>query len=276
MSANNIPKDILHDHYNIVQYSMLSYPKEIIIAILRDFFSKSQYYHYSRDAWGFANTTDHTGLPLGADLPSDAPYSTSLPGTQLSTRLFIGENYRFAPIFYPAILIKSGGGKYVPTSINRDRGKVEYEDILYEDGQGNSKLVKKPKYFVTSGAYEGSFTIDVMTRSLRSRDDLVEDIMMCFTDIHFETLSDVGITIKPIAWSAPSEKRDGGRPDNIFMQSLTLDIRTEWERKIPVGNIIESIIFSVDFQNIKDPNSIPAPNLTIKTETNIIDKIINQ
>lgn len=273
MSANNLSKSNLAEQYNVVQCSMLSYPKETIIAILRDYFSTDLYYNYQKDKWGFANTTDHTDMPLGADFPPEAPESAPFPGVQQSTRLFIGENYRFDGIYYPAILVKAGGGKYVPLSATRDKGIVEYENILYEDGYGNSKVIKKPTYFVTHGAYEGSFTVDVMTRSLRSRDDLVEMISMCFTEIHFDTLQDVGIVIKPISWSAPSEKED--RIDKLFMQSITLDVRTEWERKIPVGNIIENILFTVNFQNVSNANSVPAPNLTINTETNLIDSIFN-
>ena len=273
MSSNNSSKDNLQEYYNIVQYSMLSYPKECIIAILRDYFSYSSFYHYQKDQWGFANTTDHTNMPLGSDLPLEAPGSTSSPGTMLSTRLFIGENFRFDGIYYPAIIVKSGGGRYVPVSMNRDFGKVEYQNIIYEDGYGNSKVIKKPNYFVTSGAYEGTFTIDVMTRSLRARDDLVELIAMCFTDIHFKTLEDVGIVIKPISWSAPAERED--RIDKLFTQSITLDIRTEWERKIPVGNILENIVFTLDFQDTSNPNSVPAANLAIKTEIDLLDTIFN-
>ena len=110
---------------------MLVYPKEMIIDLLRNWFDEDSYYHYSKDQWGFPNTTDHTDLPPGGDIPS--PNDNSL----LSTRLYIGENYRFDGIYYPAILIKSGGMRYVPISINREKGSVKYEDVIYEDGYGN-------------------------------------------------------------------------------------------------------------------------------------------
>lgn len=272
MGSNNFFKSDLHKLHNITQASMLVYPKEVIISLLRDFFSKDSYYHFEKDPWGFANTTDHTNKPQGFDLPVGAPGSTAIPDTRLSTRLFIGENYRYDGIYYPAILVKSGGGRYVPVSMNRDHGKIEYEDIVFEDGYGNSKSIRKPMYFVTSGAYEGSFNVEVITRSLRSRDDLIELIAMCFTDIHFDTLQDVGIVVKPVSWSAPIEGED--RSDKLFRQSITLDVRTEWERKIPIGNIIESIVFMIDFQDISNPNSIPAANLTIKTEENLLERIL--
>jgi hypothetical protein len=273
MSTNNFFKSDLYGIHNIIQASMLVYPKEIIIATLRDFFSKDSYYHYSKDQWGFANTTDHTDLAPGADLPSGFGSHPELSNVNpLSTRLFIGENYRYDGIYYPAILIKSGGGKYVPISINREQGGVQYENIVFEDGYGNQSVVSKPISFITAGAWEGSITIDVMTRSLRSRDDLVELVAMCFTEVNFDTLVDVGVIIKPISYSSPSESDD--RNDKLFRQSLTLDIRTEWRREIPVGNIIDAIFFTAIFEDLSRPaQPIPA-NLTINTEVSVLDMLL--
>lgn len=273
MSSNNIFKSDLMKIHNVVQASMLVYPKEAIISILKDFFSHDSYYHYEKDEWGFANTTDHTGMLLGSDLPVGAPGSTAIPNTRLSTRVFIGENYRYDGIYYPAILVKSGGGKYTPISLNREYGKVEYEHVQYYDGYGNTSTIRKPMYFVTNGVWEGSFNVEVMTKSLRSRDDLVELVAMCFQEIHFKTLEDIGIVIKPISWSGPTEGDD--RSDKLFRQSITLDVRTEWERKIPIGNIIESILFTVDFENLSNKNAIPAANMTINSQINIIDSILD-
>src|SRR5713101_8033020 len=170
MSSNNIFRTDLLKLHNIIQSSMLVYPKEIFIAVLRDFFSKDSFYHYTKDEWGFAKTVDHTDLPLGAGVHDN-----------LTTRVFIGENYRYDGIYYPAILIKSGGTRYVPISINREQGAVQYEDTIFEDGYGNQTVISTPKTFVTAGVWEGSIVVDIMTRSLRSRDDLVELVGMCFT-----------------------------------------------------------------------------------------------
>jgi len=271
MSTNNFSKSDLFQLHDIVQSSMIVYPKEIIIATLRDFFSKDSYYHYSKDQWGFPNTTDHTDLPPGADFPTVYNrFGSNQEG--LSTRLFIGENWRYDGIYYPAILVKNGGSRYVPISINRDKGGLEYETMAFVDGYGNQTLISRPAFFYTAGAWEGSVSIDIMTRSLRSRDDLVELTAMCFTDIVFDTLYDVGLIIKPIQIGAPSESDD--RNDKLFRQTLTLDIRTEWRREIPVGNLIDAILFTVNFQNLSQPDSPIAANLTINTEVSITDMLL--
>ncbi len=268
MSSNNVFKSDLYNIHNIVQSSMLIYPKEIIISALRDFFSKDSYYHYSKDQWGFPNVTDHTDLEPGADIPS--PENSS---SILSTRLYIGENYHKDGIFYPAILVKSGGSRYVPISINREKGSVKYEDVIYEDGYGNYTTIKRPKSFVTAGIWEGSVIIDIFSRSLRARDDLAELIGMFFSEISVDYLYDIGIIIKPPQISAPSESDD--RSDKLFKLTMTLDVRTEWRREIPVENLIDAIFFVVEFQDLSNPNAPVANNLTINTDVNIIDTLLN-
>lgn len=252
---------------------MLLYPKQIIIDTLRNFFSKDSYYHYSKDQWGFANTTDHTDLPPGADLPSGPGAHPELnPSPILPTRLFIGENYRYDSVYYPAILVKSGGSQYVPISINREQGTVYFSEMLYQDGYGNEALVRRPQSYVTAGAWEGSIIIDIQTRSLQARDDLAELVSMCFTEINFDSLHEVGVIVKPIVIAAPTESDD--RNDKLFMQSLTLNIRTEWRREIPIGSLIDSILFTVNFGGLT-PNSPVSANLAINTEVGITDMLLN-
>lgn len=274
MSSNNFFKSDLYGIYNIVQASMLVYPKEMIIDTLRNFFERDSYYHYSKDQWGFANTTDHTDLPPGADLPYGPGAHPELnPNPILPTRLFIGENYRYDSIYYPAVLVKSGGSTYVPISINRNQGTVYYSEMLLEDGYGNQTMLRRPKSYVTAGIWEGSIIVDVYSRSLRARDDLVELVGMAFAEIHFDTLHDVGIIVKPPIIGAPTEADD--RNDKLFRQSITLNIRTEWRREIPIENLIDTILFTVQFANLSGPTPVPDPNLTIDTEVSITDMLIN-
>lgn len=270
--TNSFSKTDLFRLHHVIQSSMIVYPKEIIIATLRDFFSKDSYYHYAKDQFGFANTTDHTDLPPGGDIPTQFN-KNGANQEGLSTRLFIGENYRYDGIYYPAILVKSGGSRYVPISINRDKGGIQYTNIFYEDGYGNQTVVNKPIAFFTAGAFEGSIVVDIMTRSLRSRDELAELVMMCFVDIAVDSLYDVGLIVKPPQLSGTSETED--RNDKLFRQSITLDIRTEYRRVIPIDTIIDSILFTVNFQDLASPNSVPDPNLAIVTRLSLIDQILD-
>jgi len=272
MSSNNFFKSDLNGIYNIVQSSMIVYPKEVIIATLRDYFSKDSYYHFSKDQFGFPNTTDHTDLPPGADLPYGPGSQFILnPHPVLPTRLFIGENYRYNGIFYPAILVKSGGSKYVPISINRNEGTIKYERLLLVDGYGNQTVVTKPVALVTAGAWQGTIIIDIMSRSLRARDDLAEQVGMCFTEVNFEALHQIGVIVKPISISGTSETDD--RNDKLFRQTITLEIRTEWRREIPIVNTIDAINFTANFLDLSQENSPVASNMTIHTGINLADML---
>jgi hypothetical protein len=273
MGTNNFNRDNLNHLHNMVQSSMIVYPKEIILSTLRDYFSQSDFYHYSKDQWGFPNTTDHTDLPPGADLPVGSYGSTASSNELLSTRLFIGENYKHNGIYYPAVLVKNGGTKYVPISINREKGGVQYEDLIYEDGNGNHTIIHSPAYFFTAGVWEGQIVIDILSRSLRARDDLAELIGTCFTEIYVDSLYDIGILVKPLNISSPSESDD--RTAKLFKQSITLDIRTEWRRQIPINNIIDTIFFTATFEDLSRPEEPISPNITINTEISMLDMLLN-
>jgi hypothetical protein len=258
MATGSLNRSDLPKLHGIVQNSMITYPKEIVIDTLRNFFSQDSYYHYVKDVWGFPNTTDNTDLPLEAGLNDNS-----------STRLFIGENYRFDGIFYPAILVKHGGARYVPVSINRETGKVQWGFRTFEDGYGNFESLAYPQAFVFNGAWEGSLVIDIMTRSLTSRDQLLELVGIALVQLSFESLRKAGVVVKPPQISAPSEIDD--RNDKLFRQTITIDIRTEWEVQKPIGSVLEVINFALEFGRVDVPDAPAAANLTINTDMTILD-----
>lgn len=272
-TSNNFYKEDLYKLHDIVQNTQIVFPKEAIIWVLRDFFSKSSYYHYQTDEWGFTNNLNHTNLPLGGDLPSGFGSHPELSLTEkLATRIFIGEQYHQDKIFYPSILVRNTGSKYNQISFNRNKGTIQYNDIIYDDGYGNTALISRPAYFVTAGAWDSTFSIDVITRSLRSRDDIVQLISICLTEIYFDLLQDIGVVIKPINISSPTEIDD--RNDKLFKQTINLDIRSEWRREIPINTLIDAIRFSIEFVNLSNPDAIVAQNLTISTEI-LLENVIN-
>lgn len=263
MSSGNFFKSDLYTLHNIVQNSMIAYTKDIVIATLRDFFSRDSYYHYVKDDFGFPNTPDHTDLPITAGLTDNT-----------TTRLYIGENWRFDVIFYPAILVKNGGGRYVPISINMNKGDVHYSERAFQDGYGNISIFRNPDAFLFNGAWEGDLIIDIKTRSLRSRDELMDLVAIGLQNITFEALKKSGVIVKPLSWGSPSEIDD--RNDKLFQQSFTIPVRTEWERRIPITNMFETLNFVIEFGRL-DINPLPpaAPNLSIKTEITLFDLIMN-
>ena len=249
MATGNSFKTELYDLYYYTQSSFISYPKELFIETLREFFSQYSYYHYSRDAWGYPNVTDHTNQLPDAGINDDS-----------TTRLFIGESYHFGSTYYPSIIIKNSGARSVPISFTRDKYLIQWENLLLEDGYGNRRIIKQPAYYIQSGAWEGTISVDITTKNApQARDDLIELVATLFIDTRFDELKDSGLLIKPgPSVGSPSETDEGG--DKLYKCSINFDYRCEWHRKIPIKSTIDIINFCIDIGASKKI----APNLAIQ------------
>lgn len=254
--------DLFHI-FNYVQNTQIIHPKETFIETLREAFGKDSYYHYQADQWGFPKINDHTDLPRDAGLHDDK-----------TSRIFIGEPFRFDLIQYPAILVRSAGQHYVPISMNREQGSVQWRDALFVDGYGNETIISVPDHFINAGAWEGSITVDVETRSPRSRDELIEIISILFTDTMHRSLQRSGVFIKGTSIGSPAESED--RNDaKLFRQTITFDIRSEWRRQIPISSVIEVISFCIDFYHVENKQDVIAPNLSISSKIDLINALAN-
>lgn len=262
MATGNIYQTDLYSLFGYWQNSLIIHPKEIVIESMRKYFSEDSYYHYVKDEWGFPKTPDHTDLPNDAGLHDD-----------LTTRLFIGEQFRYDVRYYPCILVKHNGAKSVPLSFNRNKGCVQYENIRYVDGYGNETVIPVPSYFYRSGSWEGTLSVSVEAKSTKERDELLELVNILFTDLKVEDLVASGVIVKEVSTGSPSEKDD--RNDKIYTQEITLGIRTEWEQRTYVTNIIDAINICVDFGNLDVSPPELAPNLSINTLVEFVDIINN-
>ena len=261
MVTNNFIASDLPKIHNIMQNAMTLYPKELVVASLRNYFSLDSNYHYAQDHWGYPQTPELTDVPRYAGYHDD-----------LTTRLFIGENYRYNVIYYPAILVRHGGSTSVPLSFNRENTGIKWQPMVYEDGYGNIKTFNFPSYFIFAGFWEGSINIDVRARDLRTRDELVDLISLFFVDVGFNDLVKSGLIVKGVSSSAPSETDD--RNDKLFIQTITLQIRSEWRRHIPITTLIDIINTSIEFGRLGPPPVI-APNLTIHSEQTLTEILAN-
>jgi hypothetical protein len=237
------------------------HPKELIIETLRKLFSQDSYYHYVADAWGYPNTPENTDLPLAAGLNDNA-----------TTRVYIGETYRTDIKFYPSVLIKSQGSKSVPISMSRNKGKIIWRNIVYTDGYGNETILATPDYFVQNGAWEGSLSIDISARSIRARDEIAEIIMVAFDDLYREDLQVAGVFIKSINAGSPSETED--RNDRVYKVSISIEVRSESERRIPINNVVDAINVCVDIGHIDTNPGVFADNMRISTSVELLDAIV--
>lgn len=258
MGTGSINKTDLYAIHNIVQNSMIGYAKELIIETLREEFSKDSYYHYVRDQWGFPKVQDLTDVPIDAGINND-----------VSTRVFIGEAFHYDNKFYPAIIVRGGGFKYVPISMSRNEGVVKYKAVRVLDGYGNEKIYSTPSHFALAGAWEGSLTIDVVAGDMTARDDLISIISAFLTITNFRSLTNAGLLIKPITGGSPSEVDD--YKDKIYKQTITCDFRTEWRQNIPIDTVVDAITFCIEFGDLTKKTI--APNIQINTMVDFIAAI---
>lgn len=254
----------LYRIYNVIQNSFIRYPKDLVIGNLKEFFAKDSLYHFVRDSFGFPKVVNHLNLPPEAGLNDD-----------LCTRVYIGETYKADVIYYPSILVKFQSAKSVPISMNRETGRVDYDTVKYTDGYSNTSLIQVPSRFVLAGSWEGSLSIEVSSRGIRERDDIIELIAIFLADLHYDEFQKSGLAIRPnsISVSSPSEMPD--RNNQLFRQSITFDFRTEWKKEIPVLNIIDQINFCVDIGNLQSTTPLIAPNLTISTNLDLLTILEN-
>jgi hypothetical protein len=252
----------LYQIHHVVQNTLMAYPKELIIGMLREEFAQDSWFHYVSDEWGYPKVPDHTNLSLEAGLKDD-----------VTTRIFIGEAFRQDAIFYPALLVKMTSARSVPISMNRNKNVIEYEKQIVIDGYGNSKEFFLPKFIDLAGAWEGTITIDVISRDILDRDNLISTVMLLFTDIRFESLRKAGVLVKS---GQPTlggvSEGDDRQQEKLYKATISVDIRTEWRRLIPISGVVESINFCVDFM-ILGSDTITNPNIAIGTSISILDQI---
>ena len=243
---------------------MIKFPKEILVHILRDFFSRDDgFYHYDKNEFGFQNTVSQKGLAPNAGI-STSDHST--------TRIGIYESYPLEGTIYPNIIVRFGSAKETMISFNKENGTIHHEHAIYTDPHTLKDIaVHVPKHFIRSGAWEGSLSIDISARHLGECDEITELVAMALIDIYFEDLLESGLVIKPISVSAPNDKAD--RNDKIHKQTINIDFRGEWERNIPIFNLIERIMVNIDFGDLTKDPPILAPDLGIQTEIVLSDML---
>lgn len=239
---------------------MLSYPKELVIGVLRDEFAKDSYFHYVKDSWGYPFIPDHTDLPIDAGIQDDS-----------ASRLYISEKNRQGVPYYPALIVSMANTSSIPISMNRDKGTIKYSTLRVVDGYGNEKFYPTPTRYVTAGAYEGALNIEIKTKGIRERDELIQITSILLMDVRHDELWRAGVFIKRLSVSSISEADDIN--DKIYNATISLDIRSEWRREIPVENVVDAINICIDFGRVDTTPATFAQNLQINTGLTLLDAL---
>ena len=235
---------------NVIQHAGIRVGRNTIIDVLREVFRRDREYHYVNDKFGFPKTPNHLGLP--ADAGKD---------DTIATRIYIGGTHREDVSFLPAITVRPTNISSYPISFNQNKGTYRYDFQKIVDGYGNQTIVKVPSVVIYAGAWEQSFEIKIVSRSLEDATDIADIIILSLETTYREDLIQNGLFIKNITSGGQSDENIG-EADPVFNYSITVNTFSEWRREIPISNLVERIQFCFNFDIL--PTDAPAIDLAIE------------
>jgi hypothetical protein len=217
---------------NFVVQTCVSQGKNLIIDALREYFKKDTFYRYEENAWGFPMTPNLT------DLPPDIQ-------ERRTSRIYIGDIFRFEKRFYPSVTVRHSSAKYYPISFNQNFFNTKYRLDLVIDGYGERSYVRTPTHHTICGAWDQTFEIIIATDAIPDREELSDIISAFMIGVARQELSESGLGIKTVSISG--EREEDYANDKIYLQTISIETYSEWRREIPIDSIVEMINFCFSF-----------------------------
>ena len=231
--------------------------KNLIIDALREYFKKDTLYTYRSDAFGFPL------IPNLTDLPPDIQ-------EERTSRIFIGDVFRYEKRFYPSISIKHSSGRYHPISFNQNHTTVRNRVDMVLDGYGNRSYVRVPVAHIATGAWDQSFEVVIASESIPEREELSDIVSGFFIGLIRQELYESGLFIKSVSLGAEREEEFAN--DKIFIQSITLDTYSEWRREIPINSadLVETINFCFNYNLFSDTEDDGVENSVVISVDDVV------
>jgi hypothetical protein len=221
---------VYSDLFNVadfVRQVAVSQGKNLLIDAIREYFKQDRFYRYTTDAFGFPLTPDLT------DLPPDIQ-------EERTTRIFIGDIFRYDKRYWPAIVVRYASGRYKPVSFNQNQ-TVRYRMDLILDGYGGRSYVRVPTHHVVAGAWDQSFEIVIASEGIPDREELTDIVSSFLIGKARQELYEAGLFVRSVSMSGEREEDWGN--DKVYLQSITVEAYSEWRREIPIDNLLETISF---------------------------------
>lgn len=243
---HRVYSNFFSDNY-IIQQVCIVQPKNLVIDILRRRFERDNIYTYRKDEFGFPLTPDITGGEIDSNE---------------TTKIIISDVYRYDVKFYPAVVIKSGGGSSKHISLNQN-GTLKYRKDFVENNYGKSIQIKTPTHRVYAGMWDMSFDITIYSESHSELEEITEIIAAELQYVSWQELRANGLFIQGLSIS--SENSEPYANDYVYSHTITIKTLTEWRAEIPIDNVIEKIVFY--FDSTKTPI---LPNATAEDEQQLL------
>jgi len=215
--------------------------KNLLIDALREYFKQDVIYRYETDGFGFPLTPDLTDLP--PDIQEDR-----------TTRIYIGDIFRYDIRFLPAIVVKYNSGRTKHVSFNQNQ-TTKYRLDYVMDGYGNNSYIHVPTHKVFAGAWDQSFEVLIASESIPDREELTDIVSSFLISKVRQEIYEAGLFIKDVNISGEREEQWGN--DNIYIQSITVETYSEWRREIPydANSIIDTINFCFNYNLLDNTSS---------------------
>src|SRR3990172_5562715 len=232
---------------NVVRNTAMMAGRNLLIDILREMFKRDREYRYVTDKFGFPKTPNNLGLSASDGRTNER-----------TTRLYIGGTHRQDISFLPAITVRPASASYAPISFNQNEQTIAYASQNVVDGYGNQTIITVPSAIIFSGAWEQSFEVKVIGRSLEDVLSIGDLVMVGLQNTYRTILRQSGLFIKNVSSSGSSDEQIG-EADPIFSTSITVNTYSEWRREIPISTLVDRIhlCFEVDASS----EDIPAVGL---------------
>ena len=228
---------------SIIQNVAIIQPKNLLIDVLRKHFSNDNIYTYRSDEYGFPLTVDLTGKTRD---------------DEDTTKILISDLYGHEVKFYPAITVKSGGGKYKPISFNQNETTKYRKDIVVSDF-GQQTVVSTPTHTVYAGAWEQSFDVTIYSESHSELEELTEAVLMRLQYSSWNELRENGLFINATSFSGENSQPYAN--DYVYIKTITLQTWSEWRVEIPLDNVIEKVLFYFESTRTPCPPKATATDL---------------
>jgi hypothetical protein len=216
---------------DFVRQTATAQGKNLLIDSLREYFRQDTIYRYSTDAFGFPLTPNLT------DLPPDIEETRT-------TRIFIGDIFRYDKRYLPSITIRQTSGRYYAVSFNQE-GTIRYRVDLVIDGYGNRSLIKVPTHKVFAGGWDQTFEVLVAAESTLDREELSDIVSSHLIGVARQPLQDAGLLVKTVSYGG--EREEDWANDKIYIQPISVETFSEWRREIPMDSVVETINFCFEF-----------------------------
>lgn len=267
MATSNVVYSNFFSRSDISKQTGISHGKSLLIDALRELFTNDSLYAYRQDEFGFPLVPNHFGLPNeegATQMDADGnliinPSPNLSIDAKLSTKIYIGSTYHQDVKFYPVVTIKQTGGKNHPISFNQNAIQIHYRKEFIRDAYGNQTEIRTPTHYVFGDGWDQSFEIKIVAEDLVDRDQIGDIITVGLMHLKRNELEKAGLHIRDMSMSGETEEESVKSTTKwLYTYIITLNTYSEWQRTVPIRDVIERINFYFDIirTGIKPSGSI--------------------